>query len=141
MINRIKHILIGGKTSLLHIQLIRYLVAGSVAFAIDFIILKTFTENLGFHYLSSAVIGYCFGLLTSYLLSVLWVFDKRRMANRMVELASFIIIGVIGLGLTYMFMWLLTDIADIYYLLSKIITTVLVFFWNFFAKKFLLFSK
>jgi putative flippase GtrA len=38
-------------------------------------------------------------------------------------------------------MWLLADKAGIHYLVSKVITTVLVFIWNFIAKKTILFSK
>lgn len=140
MNNRLKNI-VSGKSSVLHIQLVRYLIAGTIAFAADFILLKILTENLHFYYLSSAVIGYCAGLLASYLLSVLWVFDKRRLKNHLAELASFAVIGLAGLGLTYLLMWLFTEKAGVYYLLSKVLTTVIVFVWNFTAKKIILFSK
>lgn len=133
--------IVAGRASGLRAQAVRYLIAGTIAFVVDFALLKTFTEALGIHYLISAVIGYCAGLAVSYLLSILWVFDKRRLENKWAELFSFAMIGAAGLGLTSFFMWLLTDKAGIFYLLSKIITTVLVFTWNFAAKKVFLFSK
>ena len=86
-------------------------------------------------------IAFATGLLITYLFSVLWVFDKRRLSNRSAEIGIFVLIGVIGLGLTELLMWLFADKAGIHYLVSKIITTVLVFIWNFVAKKTILFSK
>ena len=46
-------------------------------------------------------------------------------------------IGVIGLGLDTLFVWIFTDSLKIYYMLSKIISTILVFIWNFGARKLL----
>lgn len=38
-------------------------------------------------------------------------------------------------------MWLLSDILGLWYMLSKAVTTVVTYLWNFFARKYLLFSK
>ncbi len=130
-----------GRTGRLPIQLFRYLVAGGTAFVIDFALLWYCTERLGFDYLVSTVIGYTVGLLVSYLMSVLWVFDQRRTRNVLYELGGFTLIGVVGIGLTSLLMWVQTDKLGLYYLLSKIITTILVFFWNFAAKKIILFTN
>ena len=86
-------------------------------------------------------IAFAAGLLITYLFSILWVFDERRLKSRSAEIGIFVGIGVIGLGLTELLMWLLADKAGIHYLISKVITTVLVFVWNFVAKKTILFSK
>jgi putative flippase GtrA len=48
--------------------------------------------------------------------------------------------GVVGLGFNDLFMWIFTDRCGIYYLLSKVITTAIVYFWNFFARKYILFK-
>ena len=124
----------------LFIQLFRYLIAGGTAFAVDFTLLWFCTEKIGINYLVSTVIGYFFGLTVSYLMSVLWVFDQRRTRNVALEMGGFTLIGLIGVGLTSLLMWLLTEKWGLYYLLSKIATTVIVFFWNFFAKKVILFT-
>ena len=132
---------IAGRTGRLSIQLFRYLVAGGTAFVIDFALLWFCTEKAGLNYLVSTLIGYTIGLLVSYLMSILWVFDQRRTRNLFYELGGFTLIGLIGIGLTSLLMWLLTDQWGLYYLLSKILTTIIVFFWNFAAKKILLFTR
>lgn len=134
--------LLKGKSGNLLVQVFRYLVSGGVAFLVDAGLLTLLTELFGReHLLVWTAIAFATGLLITYLFSVLWVFDKRRLSNRSAEIGIFVLIGVIGLGLTELLMWLFADKAGIHYLVSKIITTVLVFIWNFVAKKTILFSK
>lgn len=130
-----------GKTNSTLLQLFRYTFVGGLAFLVDFGTLYILTEYFKIYYLVSAGIAFIFGLTINYFLSVKWVFNSRAMENRMLEFLLFALIGLIGLGLNELFLWILTDILLIYYLLSKIITTIIVYFWNFFARKFLLFKK
>jgi putative flippase GtrA len=60
------------------------------------------------------------------------------MENRLLEFLLFTLIGFVGLGLNELFLWILTDLLLIYYLLSKIITAIIVYLWNFFARKIIL---
>lgn len=124
-----------------YIQLFRYLFAGLVAFLADLATLYFLTDFAGVYYLISAAIGFLVGLTITYLFSVLWIFDERRTQNKFVEVTIFALIGLVGLMLTSFFMWLFTSILLFHYLYSKIITTVIVFIWNFIAKKKILFTK
>jgi len=130
-----------GKTNNTLLQLFRYTFVGGFAFLVDFGTLFFLTEFFHIHYLVSAGIAFIFGLTINYFLSVLWVFSSRTMESRLLEFFLFALIGLIGLGLTELFLWILTDILLIYYLLSKIITTIVVYFWNFFVRKLILFNK
>lgn len=129
------------KTNNTFLQLFRYTFVGGFAFLVDFGTLFTLTEFLKIHYLVSAGIAFIFGLIVNYFLSVKWVFNNRVMDNRLLEFLLFTLIGFVGLLLNELFLWILTDIFLIYYLLSKIVTTAIVYFWNFFLRKLLLFNK
>jgi len=129
------------KTNNTFLQLFRYTFVGGFAFLVDFGTLFTLTEFLKIHYLVSAGIAFIFGLIVNYFLSVKWVFNNRVMDNRLLEFLLFTLIGFVGLLLNELFLWILTDIFLIYYLLSKIVTTAIVYFWNFFLRKVLLFNK
>lgn len=129
------------KTDNTLLQLFRYTFVGGFAFLIDFGTLYIMTEYCKIHYLISAGVAFIFGLTINYFLSVKWVFSSRTMRNRLLEFLLFTVIGLIGLVLNEFFLWILTDILLIYYLLSKIITTIIVYFWNFFARKVILFNK
>jgi putative flippase GtrA len=132
--------LLFNKTDSTLIQLFRYTFVGGIAFSIDFGSLFALTEFLNIYYLVSAAIAFLLGLTTNYSLSVLWVFDKRSVRSRWVEYGIFGFIGLIGLGLNELFIWFFTEDVHFHYLISKIISTVVVYFWNFFARKITLFS-
>ena len=134
-------ILFKDKTSNTFIQLFRYGFVGGIAFLVDFVFLYCLTEFVGLPYLVSAAISFILGLVTNYLLSTVWVFNQRVVKNRSKEFIVFSVIGIIGLGFNELIMWFGSSVLPLYYLLSKIISTVIVFFWNFFARKYILFNK
>ncbi len=121
------------------VQLFRYLFVGGLAFVLDFGALYVLTSRAGLHYLTSAAIAFLLGLIANYLLSRAWVFPRRKMRNTGIEFAVFAGIGLIGLGLNELGMWLLSGIAGLHYLIAKMCTTAVVFFWNFAARKLSLF--
>ncbi|MDR1592414.1 MAG: GtrA family protein [Prevotellaceae bacterium] len=123
------------------VQLLRYVISGGVAFAVDFTTLRLLNTCAGWHYQPAAACGFVLGLLITYLLSILWVFDERRFSNRTAELSIFTVIGVVGLGLNALFMWVFVDMLNGDVSMAKIITTAVVAGWNFTAKKCILFSK
>ncbi len=123
------------KTENIKLQFFRYLFVGGFAAIVNIGSLFIFKEWLNIHYLIANVIGFIFGLITNYILSKWLVFSKENNLNLVLEFITYAIIGVLGLGFDTLFMWLFTSILGLYYMLSKIISTGLVFIWNFFARK------
>lgn len=117
----------------------RYFLASGVGLLVDFGLLFTLTEYAHFHYLVSASISFLVGLAVVYYLSIKWVFTARRLTSPRAELLVFAVVGVVGLGLNNLGLWLLTELAGLYYLGSKVLVTGGVFLWNFSARKMLLF--
>jgi putative flippase GtrA len=130
-----------GKTNNNYLQLFRYTFVGGFAFLIDFGTLFLLTKYLNIHYLLSAFFAFILGIVTNYILSVKWVFYKRTIQKKWLEFLLFTLIGLTGLALNQLFLWVLTDIFLIYYLLSKLITSFILYFWNFLIRKILLFNK
>ncbi len=122
-------------------QLLRYTFVGGVAFIVDYGLLFCLTEYAGLHYLWSAAIAFIAGLAVNYALSLLLVFTTHRLQKAWLEFAIFALIGVIGLGLNEGIIYLIADKIGAHYMIAKIVSTILVFFWNFFARKLTLFQK
>jgi len=120
-------------------QLLKTVVASQAAFWLDFGILALLTEAAGLHYLVSAAFAFLAGTTLSYALSVVWVFDTRRVASKAVEYALFVLVGVVGLGLNEALLWVFTEPLGLHYLVSKVVAATLIFGWNFGARKLLLF--
>lgn len=121
-------------------QMIRYSISGAIAFSVDMSLLFILTEYFGCNYLIAAIIAFTVGMLIVYFLSVGWVFPKRSLKSRQKEIWIFFIIGVIGLGLNEVIIWSFTEFVHFHYMMSKLISTTIVYFWNFFNRKYLLFN-
>lgn len=122
------------------IQLFKYFFVGGIAYTADFGSLYILTDIIKVHYLISAAIAFTLGLITNYSLSIIWVFSKRTVADKRLEFILFSMIGLVGLGLNEVIIWFFTEWIHFHYLISKVFSTVVVFFWNFFARKKILFS-
>lgn len=128
------------KTDKTIIQLFRYTLVGGFAFLVDLGTLYALTEFFHIYYLLSAVFAFILGLTTNYLLSIVWVFSAHTLKSRWMEFLVFTSIGLIGLLLNELFLWFFTEIAGLYYLISKLISALIIYLWNFFIRKYFLFK-
>jgi putative flippase GtrA len=132
--------LLKNPTNSTRIQFLRYVFVGGAAFIVDFFSLFLLTDYFGIYYIISAALAFSLGLVTNYLLSIKWVFNQRNIDNKTIEFSLFAFIGIIGLGLNEIFISFFTSKLGIYYMISKIITAIIILFWNFFARKLTLFQ-
>ncbi|MBR4783401.1 MAG: GtrA family protein [Bacteroidaceae bacterium] len=123
----------------MHIQLFRYAIVGGIAFVVDYAGLYLLTEYIHLHYLLSATLSFVAGLTVNYLIATHWVFLHRRLNSRIAEFLIYAIIGVIGVVLNDLLLWLLTEGMNCHYMLSKLGATLLVMIWNFFGRRIILF--
>ena len=152
MILKVKALFVGD-TDNTFIQFFRYLFVGGFAFVVDFGVMTLLKECFGLDPVVSATISFILGLAVNYILSTFWIFRNSKIKNKIAEFAGFAMIGVIGLGINDLIISFFQNFlgyhmvfggllpADKYYMLGKIVSTVVVFIWNFFARKILLFSK
>ena len=122
------------KTDDVKIQFFRYLFVGGFAAIVNIGTLYIITDILHIYYLISNVLSFILGLTTNYFLSKRLVFGKENNLNKAVEFAIYTLIGIIGLVLDTLFVWLFTNMG-FYYMISKLISTCLVFIWNFVGRK------
>lgn len=127
------------KSSNTFIQFFRYIFVGGVAFLADGGSLFLIT-TIGVNYLISVIFAFVIGLAVNYGLSKLLVFENSSV-NGKIEFLVYGIIGVIGLGFTEIIMYVLTEIAGLYFMVSKVIATIIVLVWNFVARKITLYKK
>jgi putative flippase GtrA len=126
------------KSDNFYIQAFRYVFVGGIAFVADASLLYL-SSLLGIHYLICTAMAFVVGLIVNYLLSKIFVFTEKAKTGAIIEFVIYAVIGVIGLVITELLMWLFTDIVGIYFMLSKIITAIIVLVWNFLTRKFTLY--
>jgi putative flippase GtrA len=121
------------------IQLFRYSVVTIVSSAVDFGSLYLLTEPIGIHYLKSAIIAYTLGLIANYALSVMWVFHKKKFRSKVMEFVIFSLIGLLGMGLNELLLWVFTDVLEFYFMLSRLISALIGFVLKYALRKWILF--
>ncbi|NTV90542.1 MAG: GtrA family protein [Clostridiales bacterium] len=122
------------------LQFFRYAFVGAIASLVDWGVLYAVTES-GVVYLLAAVFGFIFGLITNFSLSKFLVFrSSTPRVGLGGEFVGYALIGLVGLVLTLILMYFMTDILGIYYMISKIVSTLLILVWNFAARRYLLYK-
>ncbi|MCP9610545.1 GtrA family protein [Coprobacter tertius] len=122
-------------------QLGRYTIVGGISFGVDVGLLYILTDFLHLFYILSATISFIVGLWINYYLSSLWVFEDSKFTNKKIEFLLYALIGFIGLGFNNLFLWVFTHFLHIYYLWSKVLAAILVYMWNFLARKYFLYDN
>lgn len=121
------------------VQLFRYAFVGGIAFLADAGTLFLL-ETAGLHYLFAAALAFLVGLTVNFLLSKRFVFSEdARRVGRAGEFVAYGLIGLAGLGLTELIMYLMTGVLGVYFMLSKIVSAAIVLLWNFAARKLFLY--
>ncbi len=127
-------------TTNLPIQFFRYGFVGIGVTLFDFSVLFVLTEFFGVYYLISAAIAYLVGFFANYLLCVYWVFGNQN-KNKVAEMGRLSFVGIVGLVLTALLMWFFTGYLGLYYMFSNLVAAMAVFFWNFFARRHIVFGR
>ena len=70
-----------------------------------------------------------------------YVFCSKDDLNKVNEFIIFVVLSVIGLGLTELLMWIGVEQFGIFYMASKIVVTGIVMIYNFVTRKLLLEKK
>lgn len=115
-------------------QILKFGLVGGTAFVIDYVLLYFCTEFLHIHYLISSIISFTVSVIFNYILSIKWVFDVKKKQD-VKDFVIFIILGVIGLGINSLIMYVMVEKFGVYYMLSKIVSTAVVMVYNFITRK------
>lgn len=86
-------------------------------------------------------VGFLFGLLANYLLSIIFVFNEKGNSKSINGFLVFTFFSAIGLGIHLLGMYLLNGLAGINEWIVKIILTLVVLVYNYLTRKFFIFKK
>ncbi len=121
-------------------QALRYGLAAGLGFLADYGLLALLTGVFHLHYLLAVPIAFIVGVAVNYIVGVALVFRRGRM-QRAAELTTFLLISLAALGLTELTMYLFTDIFRLHPLVSRIISGVVTYLFNFLMRRYVLYGK
>jgi len=126
----------------LFLEFFRYAVVGGIAFLADMgtmvacqeLLLKT----VGGGIYVSVFLGFMVGLAVNYALSLKFVFTQDKDKGKGRSFGAFLVfgvIGVVGLGLTELGMWVGVSLLTCNYIVVKAMVTAIVLAWNYIGRK------
>ena len=116
-------------------KIIRFSVVGGIATIIDFAFLYIFKEFLNINIIIANTLSFIISVTYNYIASITWVFNVNKNKNKNVQFILFIVLSVVGLIINNIILYILTDKLNIYYLISKVIATIIVMIFNFVTRK------
>ncbi len=121
-------------------RFLKFAVVGVSGTLIDITIFTLLTKLAGLPSLPANTISYSVGVVNNFLLNRFWVYPEARSKSAAKQLAQFVVINIIALGLSDLLVVVLGSIlsgllGSSASIAAKLVATVLVFFWNFFANR------
>lgn len=116
-------------------KIIKFSVVGGIATIIDFVCLYIFKEFLNIDVIIANTLSFIISVTYNYIASITWVFDVNKNKNKNVQFILFIVFSIVGLIINNVILYILTDKLNIYYLISKVIATIIVMIFNFITRK------
>ena len=119
----------------------RYFLVGGTCAAVDIGLFMLFAQLAGLPYLRVAAGSFVAATLLNYFLSVRFVFvSGSRFAPRW-ELILVFAVSLVGLGINQLILALAVDAWKWPLFFSKVTATGSVFFWNYFARRLIVFGE
>ena len=122
------------------IQAIKYAVAAFGGFAADYCVLLALKEWVGLHYLAAVPLAFLAGITVNYLIGIWFVFQRGRLSLGK-ELLLFVTISLLALAITEGSMYLFTDVLKVDYRISRLISGVMTYLFNFLSRRLILYRS
>lgn len=121
-------------------RIARYFVVGGVAACVDIGLFMVFAQGLGLPYLRVSAATFVVATLVNYGLSIRFVFVSGQRFGRRWEVALVFAVSAVGLALNQAILALAVERLGAGLLSAKLLATGTVFFWNYLARRLLVFG-
>jgi putative flippase GtrA len=111
-----------------------------VAACVDIGLFMLCARYLGLPYQPVAAATFTLATLVNYLLSVRYVFVSGARFGRKSEILLVYAVSAVGLGVNALMLWAAVEVLRANLLVAKLAATGTVFFWNYFARRHLVFG-
>lgn len=122
------------------VQLFKYFWVSLTAAVADFSLFILLFEWIGVQYIISNTVAFSAGLVVNYVFSIKFVF-RNESSRSVSEFLIFSIIGLVGLAISNASLFVAIEAMGLGGGVSKLFSLCATFFWNFFARKLILFNK
>jgi len=115
-------------------QIVKYFFVGGAAAVVDIGLFSIFAGYLGWPWIPVSIVTFILATLTNYLLSIQFVFESGARHKKHVEVFGVFIVSCLALLVNQIILYLTIEILVWHLIFSKIVTTGVVFFWNYYGR-------
>lgn len=121
-------------------QVFKYLVSGGTVAIFELSLLYVFTEYLRVWYLFSAVLAFLFAFCLSFSLQKFWTFQDKKTEDMHKQASLYLFISVCNLGINVVALYLLVQVAGLWYMFAQVLINGAIAIWSFVLYKFVIFK-
>jgi len=116
-------------------KIVKYFFVGGIASLTDILLFSLFAKFLDFNYLVVGFFSFMVATGVNYILSIRHVFESGVRHSKKKEMVLVYLVSAVGLGINLCMLYLFIDLFNFEMILSKVLSTGIVFFWNYFMRK------
>ena len=120
---------------------IKYLIAGGTAFLVNVMFLYLFTDIIGLYYLVSTALSFTISFVVSFSMQKFWTFRDNSLDNVRKQLASYLIVGLMNLGLNIGLMYVFVDLFGVWYVLAQVFSAGMIAVESYLIYNFIIFGQ
>ena len=139
MIKFIKKVLLKFQ-DIINLEFIKFFIVGGISTLIDWLFFFLIGIYLNIHYQISLIISYTLGGITNYSLNRYYTFQNKSKKIAL-QFLTFFSLALVSLFLSMLVMFIFVDILNLHRMLSRILTTAIIFIFNYLMHKFITFNK
>ncbi|MBP7411149.1 MAG: glycosyltransferase family 2 protein [Methanoculleus sp.] len=120
------------------VKIVRFGLVGLSGIFVNMGLLYALTEIAGLYYLVSAAIAIELSIVNNFIWNDVWTFKSSRdlrFGRRIQRFLSFQAVSVGGLAINMVVLYLLADIAGVYYLVANLVGIFVAFAWNYMVNR------
>jgi len=121
-------------------SIVVYFFVGGISFIVNLGAFLLFVHVVGLHWVAANVAGFVAGTLINYVLSVRFVFESRLFSRRHFEVFLTLVVSAFGVAMETLLIYLGHEVIYLDLNVSKLGAAGIVFFWNYGARRFLVFG-
>ncbi|MDE2041033.1 MAG: GtrA family protein [Patescibacteria group bacterium] len=120
-------------------KFMKFAVSGGTAAVLSIVLLYIFTDWLGWWYLISSIIAFIISMVAHFILQKLWVFTHKETDGVHIQLAKFLMLSLVNLGINSLFMYAAVSVLGLNYLVAQFIIRIVLAVMNYFVYERLIF--
>jgi len=117
-----------------------YAFVGGLTAIVDISLFYLLIKYIGFNWFLSSIIIFFFVVLINYKLGLMILFKRKSSMTFKSELISVYLISLLSLLLNLIILYVLIELLFINEYVSKVLSTGIVFLWNYFSRVLLVFN-